>query len=121
MTLKNLLLAAVLCSFTLVSLNPLIAADGNTSTLSLEDIVTLKRVGQARMSPNGDAIAYLLAVPRTLYEDDDGGAWVQLHVVNLDGESRPYFSGDVSVSSVAFTLSPAGTLKRLTPTFLRYR
>jgi dipeptidyl aminopeptidase/acylaminoacyl peptidase len=103
MTLKNRFLTAVVCSFTLVSLNPLIAADGNTSTMSLEDIVTLKRVGQARMSPNGDAIAYLLAVPRTLYEDDDGGAWVQLHVVNLDGESRPYFSGDVSVSSVAWS------------------
>ena len=66
----------------------------------LEEIVTLKRVKSVRMSPNGDAIAYLLSVPRTLYEDDDGDAWVQLHVVDLEGNSRPYFSGKVEVSHV---------------------
>ncbi len=71
--------------------------------LSLEEIVTLKRVKSVRMSPNGDAIAYLLSVPRTLYEDDDGGAWVQLHVVDLEGNSRPYFSGKVKVTDVAWS------------------
>jgi dipeptidyl aminopeptidase/acylaminoacyl peptidase len=74
--------------------------------LSLEEIVSLKTVTVAKMSPNGDAIAYLLSVPRKLYEDDDGKAWVELHVVNLEGESRPYFSGQVAVSNLVW--SPDG-------------
>lgn len=72
-------------------------------TLSLEEIVSLKHVSKARISPNADAIAYVLSVPRTLYEDDDGSAWQQLHVVNLKGHSRPYFSGQVDVSDVAWS------------------
>jgi hypothetical protein len=71
--------------------------------LSLEETVGLKRVTEARMSPNGDAIAYILSVPRALYEDKDGRPWRQLHVVDLEGETRPYFSGEVDVSDVAWS------------------
>jgi dipeptidyl aminopeptidase/acylaminoacyl peptidase len=71
--------------------------------LSLEDIVSLKTASSAVMSPNGEAIAYLLSVPRVLYEDKDGAAWKQLHVVNTEGVSRPYFSGKVNVSKVAWS------------------
>jgi dipeptidyl aminopeptidase/acylaminoacyl peptidase len=69
-------------------------------TLSLEETVSLKQVTKAVISPNADAIAYLLSVPRTLYKDENGAAWRQLHVVDLDGKSRPYFSGQVDVSDV---------------------
>jgi len=71
--------------------------------LSLEETVTLKQVTNAIISPNGNAIAYLLSVPRTLYKDEDGPAWKQLHVVDMEGKSRPYFSGQVSVSGVAWS------------------
>jgi dipeptidyl aminopeptidase/acylaminoacyl peptidase len=74
--------------------------------LSLEETVGLKSASSALMSPNGDAIAYLLSVPRTLYEDKDGSSYRQLHVVTTEGVSRPYFSGKVSVSHVAW--SPDG-------------
>jgi dipeptidyl aminopeptidase/acylaminoacyl peptidase len=74
-----------------------------TSTLSLEETVNLRSVTKAKINRNGDAIAYLLAVPRKLYEDEDGPAWKQLHVVNTEGRSRPYFSGEVSVTDMAWS------------------
>ncbi len=95
---------AILFSIFLVLLQPVfsLAADDEPA-LSLEEIVGLKSASSAVMSPNGDAIAYLLSVPRTLYEDKDGSAWKQLHVVSTEGASRPYFSGEVSVSKVAWS------------------
>ena len=71
--------------------------------LSLEAIVNLKTASQAVMSPDREAIAYVLSVPRELYVDEDGSAWKQLHVVNTEGESRAYFSGQVSVSKIAWS------------------
>ena len=50
-----------------------LAAD-ELPALSLEETIGLKSASGAVMSPNGDAIAYLLSVPRTLYEDKDGSA-----------------------------------------------
>jgi len=99
---KNLLrpffIAAVLIFTTL----PVLSAEDKPA-LSLEETVGLKTASSALMSPNGNAIAYLLSVPRTLYEDKDGASYKQLHVVDTEGVSRPYFSGKVSVSSVAWT------------------
>ena len=82
-------------------------AQGKSSmpALSLEEIVNLRQVVSVRISPNADAIAYVLSVPRALYEDEDGPAFRQLHVVNLEGDSRAYFSGQVDVSDVAWSVS----------------
>ena len=100
---KYLVILAILYGIVFISLAQAAADNSSSTPLSLEEIVTLKRVKSVHMSPNGDAIAYLLSVPRTLYEEDDGEAWVQLHVVDLEGNSRPYFSGKVEVSSVAWS------------------
>jgi dipeptidyl aminopeptidase/acylaminoacyl peptidase len=82
--------------------SPVRAQDAPDVGLTLEETVTLRRVSRAVMSPNGDAIAYLLSVPRTPYVDEDGGAWSELHVVTTDGASRSYAEGKVSVSDVAW-------------------
>jgi len=81
----------------------LVQGAGDPPTLSLEEIVSLRQVTRAVINPNGDAVAYLLSVPRTLYEEDKGPAWRQLHVVSAEGESRPYFSGQVEVTTVAWS------------------
>ncbi len=70
--------------------------------LTLEEIVGLKRVTSAAMSPAGDRIAYLKSVPRELYVDANGPAWVELHVVDFDGNSTPYVTGDVAISAYAW-------------------
>lgn len=91
----HLIALFILLPFTLSAF----AEDG----LSLEEIVGLKAVSSVAMSPNGEAVAYLLNVPRELYVDADGSAWRQLHVVSTEGDSRPYFSGQVQVSMVAWS------------------
>ncbi len=77
-------------------------AHAQTDGLSLEDIVSLKRVTSIRMSPDGEQIAYLLSVPREIYKEDDGKPYRELHVVDLDGNSRPYVSGEIEVSNFAW-------------------
>jgi dipeptidyl aminopeptidase/acylaminoacyl peptidase len=92
MTRKPLLFVALL-SITL-------SASAQEDYLSLEDVVALKRVTGVHMSPAGDRIAYTLWVQREVYRDDDGPAYAELHLTDLDGNSRPYVSGRVNVSSV---------------------
>ena len=104
MNTKQLVFSTLILCMALLPLEEAIADQSVPTALTLEEIVSLKRVRTAHMSPNDDAIAYLLSVPRTLYEDEDGEAWVQLHVVNLEGDSRPYFSGKVEVSRVAWSV-----------------
>lgn len=78
-------------------------ANAQMPPLTVEEIVSLKRVTHAYMSPNGDRIAYLLSVPRALYEDDDGKPYRELHVVDLDGNSHPFVSGKLEIESAAWS------------------
>ncbi len=74
--------------------------------LTLEDISKIKRVTTVRMNPAGDRIAYRLQVPREIYKDDDGKAYHELHVTDLEGHSTAYVTGDVDISE--FTWSADG-------------
>ena len=79
-------------------------AFAQSGTLSLEEIVTLKNVTAVRMNPAGDQIAYLLSVHRELYKDDDGKPYHELHVVDLNGNTRPFVSGKIDVSAFAWSV-----------------
>jgi dipeptidyl aminopeptidase/acylaminoacyl peptidase len=78
-------------------------ANAQSEPLSLEEVVALKVVTEVRMSPKGDEIAYLLSVPRELYKDEDGRPYRGLHVVDFDGQSRPYVSGKTDISAMAWS------------------
>lgn len=83
-----------------VSLAPLAAqSDGMT----LRQIAEIQQVGEAAISPNGEHIAYTKIVPRRLFDEPDGSAWTELHVVDMNGDNRPYVSGKVNVSRVGWT------------------
>ena len=73
------------------------------SPLTLEDISALKQVVGARMNPAGDQIAYLLQVQREVYVEDDGSAYSELHVTDLNGNSTPFISGSVNISDFAWS------------------
>jgi dipeptidyl aminopeptidase/acylaminoacyl peptidase len=69
-----------------------------------ELVAKLRQVTSAALSPSGSHVAYTLWVQRSPFVDEDGSAWVELHVLDLEsGESRPYVSGQVNVSSVRWT------------------
>lgn len=90
----------------LASLAIAAVANAQDGYLTAEDVVSLKRVTSVRINAAGDRIAYLLSVPRKVYKDDDGPAYTELHVTDLDGNSRPFVTGKVNVSDIAW--SPDG-------------
>ena len=77
----------------------LVRAEGMT----LEQIARLQQVGQVAVSPSGDHVAYTRSVPRVPGEGEDGPARSELHVVDGDGVSRPFITGEVSVGSIGWT------------------
>lgn len=94
------LIAILIC----VMVSP--AAFAKKDIMTLEQTVTAHYVGSSVVSPDGQFTAYTLVKPRTPYEDEDGSHFVELHVVDKQGNSRPFITGEVSVSSVQW--SPDG-------------
>jgi dipeptidyl aminopeptidase/acylaminoacyl peptidase len=63
------------------------------------DLLSLRGVSAAEISPDGEWIAYTLSVPRGAAEPA-GTAYSELHLVPVKGgASRPYITGKVSVNS----------------------
>ena len=63
----------------------------------------MRSVDEAKISPDGRQVAYVLSVPRGLLKGKDGPAWGELHVVDEKGNSRAFVSGTVKVSKVDWT------------------
>jgi len=86
-----------------------IAASAAPRSMTPYDVARVRFVSAAVISPDGTRIAYTLGVPRQPWLDNDdpahkdGTAWSELHVVDLDGKSRPFVTGQVSVSGVRWT------------------
>ena len=84
---------------------------GLTSAPAAEDLREMTPVDLARVqsmtsavvSPDGSMIAAVRSVPRELFEEEDGGAWAELYLVDREGgAARPYVTGEVNVSAVAW-------------------
>ncbi len=77
------------------------------------DVARLRGVGSAVISPDGSKIAYTLSIPRQPWLDNDdpadkdGGTWSELHIVDVDGHTRPFITGPVNVSAIKW--KPDGT------------
>lgn len=72
-------------------------------------VAQLRSVLSAEISPDGQKVAYTLSVPRHPLQDENGPAWVELHVVDAAGHSRPFVTGHVNVSHVHW-LPDAGSI-----------
>jgi len=88
----------------LVGLTALAADLGYT----LEHAAKMKGVIEVVISPDGRQIAYTLGVPLDPIKGKNGASWRELHVVNQQGQSRPFVAGKVSVGHVAW--SPNGEM-----------
>ncbi len=64
------------------------------------DVARLRSVSAVAVSPDGSQVAYILAVPRRPFVEEDGPAWQELHVIGADSRARPFVSGPVNVSHV---------------------
>jgi dipeptidyl aminopeptidase/acylaminoacyl peptidase len=71
-----------------------------------EDVLGTRYATSAVISPDGKWIAHTVWAPRPI-DDKPGARYVELHVVNVStGESRPFVSGKVNVSTLRW--SPGG-------------
>jgi len=68
--------------------------------ITVYDVARIRLVTSVKISPNGRLIAYTLSVPRRPAKDADGPAWSELHVVDTEGSSRPFVTGEVNVSKI---------------------
>ena len=90
--------------FVLILFGRIDVAAAQDETLTLDEIVTLKTVASAALSPSGEHIAYLLNAPRVPYVDEDGGAYRELHITDLEGNSRGFITGEVNVGQIAWSI-----------------
>ncbi len=90
---------ALLTALLVLAAGASVAAD-----FTVDDLFRTRLVTEARISPDGEMIAYVLSVPRDPYADDDGPAWQELHVVGPEPDrDRAFIAGEVSVSKIAWT------------------
>lgn len=79
---------------------PIAFSSTSTHFLSLKDLSNLKQVVSAKISPDGQHIAYIQSNPRKLFVDDDGLAWREMYLSNQKGESRPLIVGQEAMGSI---------------------
>ena len=68
-----------------------------------QDVAAMKSVASSAVSPDGKHVAYGLAVQRDVSSGESGSAYIELHVVDEDGNSRPFITGEVNISAIAWT------------------
>jgi dipeptidyl aminopeptidase/acylaminoacyl peptidase len=92
-------LLAVLCLCFVIPAHVL----GQGELFTPQHVAKLRVVVEAVIAPDGTQVAYVLSVPRDLPREKDGGAWTELHVVDMKGNSSPFITGPVNVGSIAWT------------------
>jgi dipeptidyl aminopeptidase/acylaminoacyl peptidase len=92
--------AAIAAAVVMLIVVPPVAAQ---RSLSPHDVARLSTVTGAALSPDGTEVAFLRTVQRDPLAGQDGAAFVELHVVDLEGRERAFVAGDVNVSGVAWT------------------
>ncbi len=79
------------------------AAQQDGGPLTPDDVARIRGVGQVVVSPTGDHVAFTLSVPRMPFEDEDGPAWSELHVLDVEsGETRTFVGGQVNVAGLGW-------------------
>ena len=76
-------------------------------SLSPQDLLQLKSCNEAKVSPDGEWIAYTVRIPRLAVEKP-GNAYTELYLFsNQDNTEIPFITGEVNVSSIQW--KPDGT------------
>jgi dipeptidyl aminopeptidase/acylaminoacyl peptidase len=100
-----------LASSALLTLLAPLALQKGSARLTPQHVAGLRTATTAVLAPDGSRAAYTLSVPRRAGMDEDGPAWSELHLVDVEVDvegrrDRAYVSGHASVSAPAW--SPDG-------------
>jgi dipeptidyl aminopeptidase/acylaminoacyl peptidase len=93
------LMAAMACS----------TASAEPTAMTLDDIARLSQVSESVVSPSGQHVAYIRAIPRDPFSEEDGEAWAELHVLT-QGRSAPrkFIRGQVNVAKLQWSPDEKG-------------
>jgi len=82
------------------------AADDTVTPL---DVARMRMVTEQQISPDGKSVAYTLRVQRDPLNEENGGAWAELHIVDIASKkSRPFVTGKVNVRGISWTPDGSG-------------
>jgi dipeptidyl aminopeptidase/acylaminoacyl peptidase len=68
--------------------------------MTAKHVAELRSVQRAVISPDGKLIAYTLSVPQEILAEEAGAAWKELHVVDREGNSRPFITGKERIANI---------------------
>jgi hypothetical protein len=74
-----------------------------TTVLTVRDVARLRAVVEAKVSPDGESVAYIRRVPRDPLKEADSIRRRVLHVANLQGEILARSPENLVVSTVRWT------------------
>ncbi len=87
---------------------PLGVAASEPPPLTVHDVARLRSVQEVAVSPDGELLAYVLAVPRDPFREENGAAWTELHLIGRDGVSRGFVTGAAEVEKIAWLADGSG-------------
>mgnify|MGYP005844778745 CR=1 FL=1 len=102
---KKILHLLLSIGFVMLTVFSLLTVEGQSADMSdftAYDVAKLKTVGSVQIAPDGQRVAYTLSVQRNPFDEENGSAWSELHVVDKDGETKPFVSGKVNVADVSW-------------------
>jgi dipeptidyl aminopeptidase/acylaminoacyl peptidase len=92
--------AVVALALAAIILSGLTGVAAAQEVFTAEDVFKLEYATSAQISPDGEWIAYTVSKPRGV-DEDAGGRYSELHVLSTrNGNTRPFITGKVNVSSV---------------------
>lgn len=101
---KTLNIGLALALWTASFTPSVIAAQAPADALTPLQVATTQQVVAAEISPDGKHVAYVLSIPRTPWEEEDGSSRTQLHVLDNDsGETFAFVTAESGVGSVRWT------------------
>ena len=74
----------------------------NARPLSLQETVTLQHVNQIAVSQDAKLTAFTRIVPRQPYSEDDGTSYIELYVINANGQEQRFITGKQRVAQIQF-------------------
>ncbi|RUO42755.1 S9 family peptidase [Aliidiomarina taiwanensis] len=75
----------------------------HAANVTLEDVVTTQRVNQVITTRDGNLTAYTKIRPRNPLQEKDGSSYIELFLINSEGETIQFITGDVRIRHLAFS------------------
>lgn len=96
MTRSRLIVTLTVVLFFVLSVQP-----AESAGMTPKQIAEIQQISSASMAPDGSRIAVVRSVPRTLFEEENGGSWGELLLVDpVTGSVTPFVNGSVNVGKV---------------------